>query len=94
MKKIFYKSSFLSYVLKNAGRFIQVILFASIFLSQANAQHDPVQEQKTKNWVKTIAETQQAWPVKPKATSEAPNAVWILLDDVGFGAISTFGGLI
>ena len=29
-----------------------------------------------------------------KAPTGAPNVVWILLDDVGFGAISPFGGLI
>lgn len=30
-------------------------------------------------------------PVAPKGS---PNVIWILLDDVGFGAISSFGGLI
>jgi hypothetical protein len=29
-----------------------------------------------------------------KAPAGAPNVVWILLDDVGFGAASPFGGLI
>ena len=29
-----------------------------------------------------------------KASEGAPNVIWILLDDVGFGAISPFGGLI
>lgn len=44
---------------------------------------------------KSLAETQQSWPAyKPKTPKGAPNIVWILLDDVGFGAISTFGGLI
>jgi arylsulfatase len=32
------------------------------------------------------------WPQHPKAHSGAPNVVLILLDDVGFGATSTFGG--
>jgi arylsulfatase len=27
-----------------------------------------------------------------KAPAGAPNVVWVLLDDVGFGAASTFGG--
>ena len=30
----------------------------------------------------------------PKAPKDAPNVVWILLDDVGFGAASAFGGII
>jgi len=33
-----------------------------------------------------------AWPEPPKAPSGAPNVVLILVDDVGFGATSTFGG--
>lgn len=43
---------------------------------------------------KTVAETQQSWPEKKKAVKGAPNVVWILLDDIGYGAVSTFGGLI
>lgn len=33
-----------------------------------------------------------AWPEPPKAPAGAPNVVLILVDDVGFGATSTFGG--
>jgi arylsulfatase len=33
-----------------------------------------------------------AWPQRTKAQKGAPNVVLILLDDVGFGATSTFGG--
>ncbi|HET6227562.1 MAG TPA: arylsulfatase [Bacteroidia bacterium] len=43
---------------------------------------------------KTLADTKQAWPERKKAPAGAPNIVWILIDDVGFGAVSTFGGLI
>lgn len=43
---------------------------------------------------KTVGETKQWWPEPKKAPQGAPNVVWILLDDVGFGAISSFGGLI
>jgi arylsulfatase len=32
------------------------------------------------------------WPQPPRAPKGAPNVVLILLDDVGFGATSTFGG--
>jgi hypothetical protein len=32
------------------------------------------------------------WPQRPNARKGAPNVVLILLDDVGFGAISTYGG--
>src|SRR3978361_2132782 len=43
---------------------------------------------------KTLAESKEWWPEPVKAPKDAPNVVWILLDDVGFGASGTFGGLI
>jgi arylsulfatase A-like enzyme len=57
------------------------------------AQHSPTPEYKGKIG-RNLAETQEWWAEKKKAPQNAPNVVWILLDDVGFGAISTFGGLI
>lgn len=41
----------------------------------------------------TRLESTPAWPAQPAAKKGAPNVVLILLDDVGFGASSTFGGL-
>lgn len=35
-----------------------------------------------------------SWPVSPTPPEDAPNVVVIMTDDVGFGASSTFGGLI
>ncbi len=43
---------------------------------------------------KTLADSKEYWPEPVKAPKGAPNVVWILLDDVGFGAASAFGGLI
>ena len=43
---------------------------------------------------KTLAESKEWWPEPVKAPKGAPNVVWILLDDVGYGASSAFGGLI
>jgi arylsulfatase A-like enzyme len=43
---------------------------------------------------RTLAESKEWWPEPVKAPAGAPNVVWILLDDVGFGAANTFGGLI
>src|SRR6187402_1128963 len=59
----------------------------------SHAQNHPVQPYKGKIG-KSLAETQQSWPDRLTAPKGAPNIVWILLDDIGFGAISTFGGLI
>lgn len=41
---------------------------------------------------KTYLESEQAWPDLPSPPEGAPNVVVILLDDVGFGQIGTFGG--
>src|SRR5260370_12553479 len=41
---------------------------------------------------RTLAESKEWWPEPAKAPAGAPNVVWILLDDVGFGAAGTFGG--
>jgi arylsulfatase len=43
---------------------------------------------------RTLAESKEWWPAPAKAPAGAPNVVWILLDDVGFGAAGAFGGLI
>lgn len=43
---------------------------------------------------KTLAESKEYWPEPVTAPKGAPNVVWIILDDVGYGATSAFGGLI
>src|ERR1700730_4847930 len=43
---------------------------------------------------RTLSESKEWWPEPVKAPAGAPNVVWILLDDVGYGAAGTFGGLI
>lgn len=43
---------------------------------------------------RTLAESEEYWQQPVKAPAGAPNVVWIILDDVGFGATSTFGGVI
>ncbi len=42
----------------------------------------------------TYEESESAWQKVPAAPEGAPNVIVILLDDVGFGQTSTFGGLI
>ncbi|SHI03208.1 arylsulfatase [Chryseolinea serpens] len=75
------------------GRGLSVLLLSGAMTS-LHAQHSPTPKH-TGKLGKTLTETEQAWPERnPKAPAGAPNVVWILLDDVGFGAISTFGGLI
>lgn len=60
----------------------------------AYAQHSPTQE-----WKGKIGETLEEsipYPLvyNPKAPEGAPNIVWVLIDDAGFGASTAFGGLV
>ena len=43
---------------------------------------------------KTLADSKEWWPDPVKAPAGAPNIIWILLDDVGYGASAAFGGVI
>ena len=38
--------------------------------------------------------SKEAWPDRTNPAAGKPNVVWIVLDDVGFGAVGAFGGLI
>ncbi|MBV6508596.1 MAG: hypothetical protein JJLCMIEE_01661 [Acidimicrobiales bacterium] len=42
---------------------------------------------------RTLDESSPAWPVPPRAPEGAPNVVIFVLDDVGYGQLSAFGGL-
>jgi arylsulfatase len=43
---------------------------------------------------RTLAESKEWWPELVRPPAGSPNVVWILIDDVGFGASSAFGGAI
>ncbi len=42
----------------------------------------------------TTADSSPAWPQPIRATEGAPNVLFFVLDDVGYGQLSTFGGLV
>lgn len=77
----------------NNHRNLFLVLAMAGIVASANAQYDSVQPYRGSAG-KTLADTKQSWPERKKANQGSPNVVWILLDDVGFGAISAFGGLI
>ena len=61
----------------------------------SRAQNFQQQQQPYQGVVgRTLADSKESWVTNPKAPKGAPNVVWIILDDVGFGASATFGGLI
>jgi arylsulfatase len=43
---------------------------------------------------KTLSDSKEWWPAPVKAPAGAPNIIWIILDDVGYGAAGAFGGVI
>ena len=43
---------------------------------------------------RTIAESSPAWPRPLRAPSGAPNVLFVVLDDVGYGQLSAYGGLV
>ncbi len=74
------------------------IVFSAVFITGVSslsswAQYSPLVPYKGKTG-KTLDSTVQWWPERSKAPKDAPNVLWIMLDDVGFGASSAFGGLI
>lgn len=71
-------------------------LIGSSLLGQlALGQNITQQQQPFKGVIgKTSADSKESWTLPIKAPAGAPNVVWILLDDVGFGASSAFGGVI
>ena len=69
------------------------LLIAAILLAQFGFAQDKPEEFKGVIG-KTLADSKEYWPEPVKAPKGAPNVIWILLDDVGFGASTAFGGLI
>lgn len=76
-------------------KIINTSLFLLGTLSAVQGQNITQQQEPFKGVVGTnYANSKESWVDPIKAPSNAPNVIWILLDDVGFGASSTFGGLI
>jgi arylsulfatase len=73
---------------------IVLLILIIVVAGQSNAQHSPLPAYKG-TIGKTLSETTAGnRPYNPIAPANAPNIVYIMLDDVGFGASSAFGGLI
>jgi arylsulfatase len=70
------------------------IISSALLLSGTAAAQYSQQQPFTGKIGKTYEESTEAWTKNPAAPDGAPNVIWILIDDVGFGAASVFGGLI
>ena len=70
-----------------------ILLTGAILHQDAFAQYSPVTKFQGKIG-KTLSETQQSWPEAVKAPRGAPNVIYIVVDDAGYGSSSAFGGLV
>jgi arylsulfatase len=71
-------------------KYLNAVAIAAMLSTTATAQTQrPVYQGKVG---RTLAQSTEWWPDPVRAPAGAPNVVWILLDDVGFGASSAFGG--
>jgi len=71
---------------------MKLSFFSALFLLTGITLHAQQSFQGTVG--RTLADSKEWWPAPVKPPAGAPNVIWILLDDVGFGATSTFGGVI
>ncbi len=74
--------------------FFKAVLLATVILQISKpvyAQQDTAYKGKVG---KTLDESKEWWAPVAKAPANAPNVIWIILDDVGFGAVGSFGGVI
>ncbi|MCH5597013.1 arylsulfatase [Niabella ginsengisoli] len=71
-----------------------LFVIATVITAIQFSQAQPTQPQYQGKVGKTLEESKEWWGPVPKAPEGAPNVVLILLDDVGYGGASAFGGLI
>src|ERR1700732_1078612 len=71
-----------------------MLLAGSSFLSPIVYSQNSPQQPYQGVVGKTLADSKEWWPDPVKAPAGAPNIIWIILDDVGYGASGPFGGVI
>jgi arylsulfatase len=70
-----------------------IVMSAGVHAQESEAFKKYGQEFKGKI-AKSYAESKEWWPTPPKPPAGTPNAIILLLDDTGFGHLSSFGGLV
>jgi len=75
--------------------FLTTVIITAWLLSTANVEAQNPSDQSYQGVIgKTLNDSKEWWAQPAKAPAGSPNIIWIILDDVGFGATSTFGGVI
>ena len=70
-----------------------IVMSAGVHAKESEAFKKYGQEFKGKI-AKSYSESKEWWPTPPKPPPGTPNAIILLLDDTGFGHLSSFGGLV
>ncbi len=73
------------------GNLLVSALLLFVLPGLVNAQSDTVTFKGTVG--KTLKDSKEWWPEKPRAPKGAPNVLIYLIDDAGYGTSSAFGGL-
>jgi arylsulfatase A-like enzyme len=85
----------MNHLSQNPKRTLTLLVAGLMSIGYASAQNITQQQEPFKGVIgKTLGDSKEAWTTPIKAPAGAPNVVLILLDDVGFGASATFGGVI
>src|SRR4051794_2744480 len=69
------------------------IITMNLLLS-ANTQAQNTEQPYQGTIGKSLNDSKEWWAPVSKAPAGTPNVIWIILDDVGFGATGSFGGVI
>lgn len=79
---------------KQLSRYAFTAFITLLNIAQSHAQHSPQKDFKGKMGATLESSTPYKINYNPSAPADAPNVIWILIDDAGFGATSAFGGLV
>lgn len=81
-------------LLSTNRKLILSFLICASAVNYSTAQNIQATDETFKGKIgKTAKESQEWWPEKTRAPKDAPNIIWVLIDDCGFGTSSAFGGL-
>ncbi|MBP1838615.1 arylsulfatase [Formosa algae] len=95
MKKIIFPLSLIAFLMLQGCKDASETKHEEDQISSSNSNKLPYEDPEFQGKIgRTYKDSEMAWPDLPTPPKDAPNVIVILLDDVGFGMTSTFGGSI